>query len=111
MPKNTEETQKGAAVQKLTWDDSVMSTSYANVCNVSSTLEEVTLLFGTNQTWQTGQKEFIIKLSDRIVLSPYVAKRMLTLLKSVVDQYEQRFGKLTIESGAADESASSEQKS
>ena len=26
------------------------------MCNVSSTREEVTLLFGTNQTWFTGQE-------------------------------------------------------
>jgi len=77
---------------KLTWDDSQMSTSYANVCNVSSTREEVTLLFGTNQTWHTGQKEVAIKLSDRIILNPYAAKRLSNLLGKVVEEYENRFG-------------------
>ena len=36
---------------KVRWDDSKMTSTYANVCNVSSTREEVTLLFGTNQSW------------------------------------------------------------
>ena len=31
------------------WDDSNMSTSYANVVNASSTREEVTQFFGTNK--------------------------------------------------------------
>ncbi|MDD5049800.1 MAG: DUF3467 domain-containing protein, partial [Methanoregulaceae archaeon] len=47
----------GRPVQTIKWDDSKMTSSYANVCNVSSTREEVTLLFGTNQTWHTGQPE------------------------------------------------------
>jgi hypothetical protein len=98
MAKEREETA-GAAMPKVKWDDSGMSTSYANVCNVSSTREEVTLLFGTNQTWHTGQKEFSIKLSNRVILSPYAAKRLLTLLGNVVNQYEQHFGTLNIETG------------
>ena len=78
----------------LRWDDSQMRSSYANVCNVSSTREEVTLLFGTNQTWHTGQKEVAITLSDRIILNPYAAKRLSTLLGKVVDEYESRFGSI-----------------
>jgi len=86
------------------WDDSSMSTSYANVCNVSSTREEVTLLFGTNQSWHTGQEEVVIKLSDRLIVSPYAAKRLSALLSNIVEQYEQRFGALstdTTDTGAA----------
>jgi hypothetical protein len=71
-----------------------MSTSYANVCNVSSTREEVTLLFGTNQSWHTGQEEVVIKLSNRMVVSPYAAKRLSALLTNIVEQYETRFGVL-----------------
>ena len=101
MAKDREDTvTAGAVTTKVKWDDAGMSTSYANVCNVSSTREEVTLLFGTNQTWHTGQKEFIIKLSDRIIVSPFAAKRLLNLLSNVVEQYEQRFGKLNIETKA-----------
>jgi hypothetical protein len=88
------------ALPKVKWDDSGMSTSYANVCNALSTREEVTLLFGANQTWHTGQKEFVVKLSDRIILSPFAAKRLLTLLGNVVNEYEKRFGQLNIQTPA-----------
>jgi hypothetical protein len=40
-----------AGAPKVNWDDSDMRSSYANVCNVSSTREEVVILFGTNQAW------------------------------------------------------------
>jgi hypothetical protein len=86
----------GTNVPVVKWDDSSMSTSYANVCNVTGTREEVGLLFGTNQTLYTGQKEVTVKVTNRIVLSPYAAKRLLKLLESVMGQYENRFGALEI---------------
>lgn len=81
----------------IRWDDSKMTSSYANVCNVSSTREEVTVLFGTNQAWHTGQKELTVQLSDRVVLNPYAAKRLSLLLNNVMGEYEKRFGKLEID--------------
>ena len=91
------------ALPKVKWNDSDMKTTYANVCNVSSTREEVTVLFGTNQTWHAGQKEVTVELNDRIILSPFAAKRLMLLLKNVVDQYEQRFGSLSVEASATPE--------
>jgi hypothetical protein len=80
---------------KVNWDDSNMKSAYANVCNVSSTREEVVLLFGMHQAWQTGQKEVTVHLTDRIVMSPFAAKRLHSLLASVMHEYEKRFGTLT----------------
>jgi hypothetical protein len=84
-------------VQTLRWDDSKMTSTYANVCNVSSTREEVTLLFGTNQSWHTGQPELTVQLSDRIILNPFAAKRLALLLNNIIREYESRFGVLQIE--------------
>jgi hypothetical protein len=86
---------------RIKWDDSAMKSSYANVCNVTSTREEVVMLFGMNQAWNRGQKEVTIHLTDRIVVSPYAAKRLSLLLQGVVNEYEKRFGTLNIEGGAA----------
>jgi len=88
---------QAGAMPRVRWDDAGMNSSYANVCNVASTREEVTLLFGTNQTWHTGTKELTVKLSDRIIISPFAAKRLSLLLANVVEQYEKRFGKLDVE--------------
>jgi len=83
-----------AAGPKIRWDDSQMQSSYANVCNVASTREEVVLLFGINQAWQAGQAEIPIQLTNRVIISPYVAKRLSTLLENVLKEYETRFGQL-----------------
>jgi hypothetical protein len=85
---------------RIKWDDSNMRSSYANVCNVTSTREEVVMLFGMNQAWNRGQKEVTIQLTDRIVISPYAAKRLSMLLDGVVKEYEKRFGQLNIEAAA-----------
>ena len=82
---------------KVRWDDSKMKSTYANVCNAASTREEVTLLFGTNQTWHSGGKEVVVELSDRIILNPFAAKRLAVLLTTIVKQYEDRFGAIDIE--------------
>jgi len=97
----TEEAQASAGT-KLKWDDSNMKSSYANVCNVTSTREEVVMLFGVNQAWNRGQKEVTIQLTDRIIISPYAAKRLSMLLQGVVTEYEKRFGVLNVEAGGTE---------
>lgn len=80
---------------KIEWDSSQMKNSYANVCNVSSTREEVVLLFGLNQSFSTTQDQVTIQLNNRIILSPFAAKRMQELLTKALNEYETAFGTLT----------------
>jgi len=91
----------GAEGTRIKWDDTAMKSSYANVCNVTSTREEVVMLFGINQAWNRGQKEVTIQLTDRIIISPYAAKRLTQLLEGVVKEYEKRFGTLNTEGPVA----------
>ena len=86
----------------IRWDDSNLKSSYANVCNVSSTREEVVLVFGINQAWERGRSEVQVQLTDRLILSPFAAKRLAGLLANVVREYESRFGELNIEVGRVD---------
>jgi hypothetical protein len=82
---------------KVNWDDSKMVTTFANVVNVLVTREELTLLFGMNQTWNMAEtKQLTVQLSNRIVLTPYAAKRLLTLLSARMRDYEARLGPLTL---------------
>ena len=92
---NTAAPQNGAGA-KVIWDDSNMKTSYANVCNVLGTREEIMLLFGANQAWHGGQSQVTVALSDRIVLNPYAAKRLQLLLAQGLKEYENRFGELKL---------------
>ncbi len=94
-PSDKEETKK---VPGVTWDDKKMETTYANVVNMSSTREEVSLFFGTNQTWNfQEQQSLTIELTNRIVLNPFAAKRLLILLNRIVGEYEKRYGPVQIE--------------
>lgn len=81
---------------KIVWDDSKMQTTYANVCNVLGTREEIMLLFGANQAWQSDQKEVKVVLSNRVVLNPYAAKRLMTMLEIGLREYETRYGELKL---------------
>jgi hypothetical protein len=96
-PEEVSQTVAPPAMPKIKWDDSNMKSSYANVCNVTSTREEVVLIFGMNQAWQSAQKEVTVQLTDRIVLSPFAAKRLMGLLSNVMREYESRFGQLDTE--------------
>src|SRR5438094_3242499 len=102
---------RGATVpgtpQTIKWDDSNLKSSYANVCNVSSTREEVVLVFGINQAWERGQAEMQVQLTDRIILSPFAAKRLAGLLTNVVREYESRFGTLNVEPRRSEETSPS----
>src|SRR5215470_2516925 len=82
---------------QVKWDDTNMKSSYANVCNVMSTREEVVMMFGVNQAWHAGQKEVTVQLTDRIILSPHAAKRLSVLLNNLIRQHEDRFGPLNVE--------------
>jgi len=92
----SDENPSSAGTPKVIWDDSKMKSSYANVCNVSSTREEVVVLFGTNQAWQGSEAQVTIELSERIIMSPFAAKRLSMLLANVIGQYESRFGTLDV---------------
>lgn len=97
-PKKTVAAQQppAEAAPNVVWNDSKMQTSYANVCNVLGTREEIMLLFGANQGWQGGQKEVSVILSERIILNPYAAKRLLLLLGRGLKEHEARFGDLRV---------------
>jgi len=94
--KETGSPNQPAGQPKIVWDDSNMRSAYANVVNVAGGLEEIVLLFGINQSWQAGQEEVKVKLSDRIVLSPFAAKRLAVLLNNVLKNYESQYGKLEV---------------
>jgi hypothetical protein len=83
---------------QLRWDDQKMVTSFANVVNIQSTREQVDLFFGTNQTWNAANdKTLTIELSNRVILSPFAAKRLSVALNGVMREYETRYGQLDVE--------------
>ena len=90
-------TTTNTTITTIKWDDANIRMTYANICNVVSTREEVSMMFGMNQRMDTENNELIIELSDRIILNPYAAKRVSLLLKDVIEQYEEKFSKIELD--------------
>jgi len=80
---------------RVKFDTSQLKSSYCNVCNGSSTREEVVLNFGVNSTWDLGGAERLeVALQHRIVMSPHAAKRVRDMLVRLIDEHEARHGRL-----------------
>lgn len=98
QPRDTQPAPGGNA-PRVRWDSSKLQSSYANVCSITSTREEVVLNFGLNQSWDRTDGQLEIQLNNRIIVSPFAAKRMAQVLNQVLEQYEARYGKLSTDTG------------
>ena len=100
MEERSSETSKGVnenkVATKVRWDTSNLRSTYSNVCNVTCTHEEVVLNFGINQSWERVQGEVEIQLTNRLILSPFAAKRLSLLLTDLMRGYESRYGELRL---------------
>src|SRR5438045_3026488 len=94
-PSATETPPAGQPPQFPT-DYSQLSTVYTNFCRVSVTPEELVLDFGLNTSVTPNQSE-PIKLSHRVVMNFFTAKRLMTALMSVVNQHENAYGVLELD--------------
>jgi hypothetical protein len=84
---------KGEA-PRVRFDTSELKSSYCNVCNATSTREEVVLNFGINETWDRDQSDVSVRLTHRIIVSPYAAKRLHDLLTKLMTEHEARYGEI-----------------
>ena len=77
-------------------DTTGMTSSYTNWYRVTGTPEELILDFGLNP--QMGQMPTEpIKLTDRLVMNFYTAKRLLNALHFAVNRHESFFGALEVD--------------
>jgi hypothetical protein len=84
------------ASPQFTVDASQLSTVYANFCRVTGTPEELVLDFGLN-TQMAPMASEPIKLSHRLVLNFYTAKRLLGALHMALQQHENVYGVLEVD--------------
>jgi hypothetical protein len=94
----TPETTPAPAAQAATFatDTASISTVYTNFCRVSVTPEELVLDFGLNTQMVPNPSE-TVKLSHRVVMNFYTAKRLLLALNNVVAAHEGSFGALELD--------------
>lgn len=74
-------------------DDSHVEAIYANMCRVSCTPEEVILDLALNPN-PVGTPPATIRISQRVILNHYTAKRLAALLAAAIQRHEQTFGVL-----------------
>lgn len=74
-------------------DDSAVDSNYANFCRVTGTPEELIIDFGLN-TQPVGVPDKPIRVSQRIILNHFTAKRLLAALSMSVQRHEAAFGVL-----------------
>jgi len=74
-------------------DSSNLLTGYANFARLTGTPEELVLDFGLNTQVMANPHE-PVKLTHRLVLDYYTAKRLLSALHWAVEQHENVYGVL-----------------
>jgi hypothetical protein len=79
--------------RELPVDSSALRTAYANFARLTGTPEELVLDFGLN-TQMTPNPHEPVKLSHRLVVDYYTAKRLLGALQWAVEQHESAYGVL-----------------
>jgi len=84
-----------AAQQQVTVeaDDSQVVAGYANFCRVMTRPEELIVDFGLD-TQAGPTPTHNIKLSQRVIMNYYTAKRLLGLLQMTIQRHEATFGVL-----------------
>src|SRR5215475_12107641 len=85
-----------AGQQKVKFDSANIKSTYCNVCNATSTREEVVINFGINKNWDLGGPDLEVQLEHRVILSPFAAVRLRDLLVRLISDHEQRYGQLNL---------------
>lgn len=88
-------------VANIKWDEIGAHIFRPDVCSVSSTRDELSFLFGSYGTEAIGPDEIDVKLLKRIIVSPFVAKRLAELLRKILQDHESHYGPLGRESSAS----------
>jgi hypothetical protein len=88
--------QGAQAAPSFPTDYSQLSTVYTNFCRVNVTPEELVLDFGLN-TQMTPNPTEPVKLTHRVVMNFYTAKRLLNALAGVISQHERAYGVLELD--------------
>jgi len=97
--------------QQFPTEYSNLTTVYTNFCRVTLTAEEVVLDFGLNPHMAATPTD-AVKLTHRVVMNFFTAKRLMNVLMNVIHQHESIYGTLELDyqkraRGAARPSAAS----
>jgi len=93
--------QTGQRQVRLRVDEREMKTTYANAFRTNGSAEEVLLDFGLNLIGQPQQDqeqpEILFKVTDRVIMNYYSAKRLAITLSQLIRRHEEQFGDLEMD--------------
>ncbi len=81
---------------ELQLDDSATAKLYSSTSRVWGSAEEIYLDFASG-IQAAGENKALLKIDQRVVLSPWGAKRLALALNQVVANYEKMYGPLEID--------------
>ena len=74
-----------------------LRTSYANVCRIAQTPNEVIIDFGMNPNFFGNILDEPLKLENRIVMSHDAAKRLCLHLTGTIQNFEAKYGVIELD--------------
>jgi hypothetical protein len=83
--------EQGESGPAVIWNVDDMSTLYGAVFGIEVGREEISLLFAGRTVLRNRREETVV-VSDRIILSPSTAKRLLALLGKIVARHQLPIG-------------------
>jgi len=90
-------TDGGQKQIQLQIDDSQAGTYYSSTARVSGSAEEITIDFAGPVRAKDKPSVARLKIDQRVMLSPWAAKRLALALGQAVSRYEQAYGILEID--------------
>ena len=88
--------QNVAKDPEVVWNDANMKSLYVNATNVVAGREEVMVLLGVNRAWKMNQEKVDVDIAERVVMTPFTAKRLAIMLGATLKAYEAKYGKIEI---------------
>ena len=78
-------------------DQSALKTTYANVCRIAQTPNEVIVDFGMNPNFFGAILDEPLKLENRVIMSHDAAKRLCIHLTATVQNFEAKYGVIELD--------------
>ncbi len=95
MPEETTQTTVGDNTPAIDTED--LKTTYANVCRIAQTPNEVIVDFGMNANFFGNILPEPLKLESRVILSHDGAKRLMLHLANAIQSYETKYGVIELD--------------
>lgn len=81
---------------KIEVDDAQTPVTYSSTVRVWGSAEEINLDFAS-QLRPTGNKSAKLKIEQRIIMTPWAAKRLCLAMNQAVARYEQAYGPIEVD--------------